>query len=351
MNAIQVPNISLLHNLMDKAYEEGKIKEALSYAKCVIQVDPSYDAYFDYALLAKELSLYKQALYALEQAIVLNPKNPDAYVEKALVLYEMDELQEAYYYLIDLRNLLLDETPWALLAILAGELNLLEEAIFYASKAIKYQPNSWSYHARAIVYQINKSYDLASADFQHALSLDPYNPELWNSYALLFEEILAYDHALEIYNTAINQIELNHYFLYLNRAKIHHILNKKDLAIIDCQLALQQVSNNGDIWFLFASLLHEQGNLNAALQAYNQSLKYIKKDASIHFCKAKLLEEIGNIAQAKASYEKALKFDKNNPEIRLAFANFLLRYNLSIQVVEPISPQHHIKISDKSLFP
>ncbi|NIZ19726.1 tetratricopeptide repeat protein [Entomospira culicis] len=348
---MQTTDVALLQILMDKAYEEGDLKQALAFAKLIYQYEPSYNAYFDYALIAKELSLFKHALSAIEQALLIDPQLPEAYIEKALLLYELEDLQGAYDYLLSLRHILLDHTPWALLAVLCAELSHLDEASFYAAKAISHSPDAWSYHARAIVYQMRKEYDKASIDFQTALTLDSQNPELWNSYALFFEELLAFEHALEVYNTAIDRFQLEYSFLYLNRAKVHHLLDHKDLAIIDCELALAQANNNGDIWFLLASLLHEDGNLFGALHAYNQSLRYIKKDPSIHFCKAQLLDELGDFKQAKSSYEKALRFAPENQDIRIAYANFMLRYNFMMHHHTGFIPHTHPNQDDQSLHP
>jgi tetratricopeptide (TPR) repeat protein len=331
---LYTPNIRLLEHLMSEAYDEGNLMEALVHAKHIYQLVPSYRSFFDYSLLAKELGYYRQALTTLRRAIDIDPLHPDAHIEKALVLYELDLTQEAYDYLLSLRSLLLEETPWALLAVLAGELNHLDEALFYANKALAHLSDAWSYHAMALVLQMRGSYDLASDNFQLALSQDPYNSELWNSYGLHFEKTLAFHQALEVYNTAINHFHLTTHFLYLNRAKMHHILDLKDKAIIDCELALEQIDDSGDIWFLYASLLHESNDLPAALAAYNQSLRYIKKDASIHFCKAQVLEALGRIRSAKASYERALKFAPGNVDMRLAFVNFLLKHNLSLPLTD-----------------
>lgn len=316
---------------MEQAYDDGDLKKAVFYAKHLSQVDPIYENLIDYALVSKESGLYKQAIRTLDQAINLDITIPDAHIEKALILYETDETLRAYNYILSLRATLLDDTPWALLAVLAGELQHLQEALFYANKAVNQLPDAWSFHARAIVHQLQKAYLLANEDFQTALSCDPYNPELWNSYGLFFEECMAFERALEVYDTAINQFELTAHFLYLNRAKIHHILGHKEHSLYDCEQALEQIPDSGDIWFLFATILHEQGDFLSALHAYNQSLRYIKKDASIHFCKAQVLEALGNIKQAKTSYQHAVKLDKSNTEIRLAFATFLIKHNLSLQ--------------------
>jgi tetratricopeptide (TPR) repeat protein len=349
LNQTDTIHLTLLQNLLDDAYQEGDLKQALVYAKHIVALHPIYEAYLQLVALCKEEGLYKPALTALHAAIALEPSNPEAHIEKALLLYELDQSQDAYDYLMSLRHILLDDTPWALFAVLSADLEHLDEALFYAAKAIAQNPSSWSYHARAIVYQARCKYPQAQEDFQKALQLDPYNPDLWNSYALFFEEIKAFEQALEVYNTAINNFDLTFPFLYLNRAKINHLLEHKSLAILDCELALAQMSDNGDVWFLLASLLHEEGNLLGALAAYNMSLRYIKKDASIHFCKAQVLEELGNIKQAKTSYEKAVRFAPTNRDITLAYNHFMLRYNLIMHGANAKNP--YSRPNDHLLFP
>ncbi len=319
-----VPNISssLLQHLAHQSYAAGDLKLAFKQTKAQAVLDNSYETYLDLGLLAKEINRPQAAIRAFNKAIKLNPIGVEAYIEKCLVYYETDQIDEALKGALLLQKLMPEHTPWALLAVLYAENDQGTLALFHAEKALQETSDATSYHARALIHQQANRYAKAESDYRTALTLNDENPDLWLNFALLYEEQELFEEALALYTAAMDQGFVG-VQLYFSRAKLHQLLGDQIAALRDCSQALALDPTDGGVWHLYAYIMQENGSLEAALHSYNIALRYEPSDSSIHIGKASCLELMGQITEALLCFNLAVQLSPLDVEIRLTVMTFL----------------------------
>ncbi|MCZ8117128.1 MAG: tetratricopeptide repeat-containing serine protease family protein, partial [Microcystis sp. LE18-22.4A] len=198
---------------------------------------------------------YEQALTVINQAISLVPNNPNHYNEKYAVLDKLKRYDEG-------------------LAAITQAINLAPRAAWYGN--------------RGLVYHNQQKYDLALAEYNQAIELNPNYAMAYYNRGILYQDLQKYELALSDYSKAID-INPNDAKAYVNRGFIYYNQQKYDLALSDYSKAIDINPND-------AKAYNNRGLLYYDLQKYQLALADAEKASELY-------RQQGN----EAGYQKAQK--------------------------------------------
>ena len=163
---------------------QGKSKEGVTALEQAVEDKPDFvTAWGTLSAVYRELEQPEKGLAAIDKAIQLQPQNPNVYNEKSGVLSGLKRYSEA------------------------------EAAI---NKAIDIAPRAAFYNNRGILYAEQKKWDLALADFNKAIQINPNHASAYNNRGIFYNEQKKWDLALADFNKAI-QINPNDAQAYNHR--------------------------------------------------------------------------------------------------------------------------------------
>ncbi len=105
-----------------------------------------------------------------------------------------------------------------------------------ADKQVRYR-DADIYHDRANLYYNLKKFDLALANYQKAIAIDPQDPYIYNNRGKLYRKLRKFDLALADFDRAI-AINPNYAGAYNNRGNVYGNMRQWDLAIADYTKAI-----------------------------------------------------------------------------------------------------------------
>ncbi|MDB9318448.1 tetratricopeptide repeat protein, partial [Nodularia spumigena] len=269
---------------------DKKYPEAIAALEQAVKTNPDFVAAWQILSLShRTFNQFEQALVAIETAIQKQPKNPNLYNEKWGILYDLKRYVAA------------------------------EAAI---NEAIKLSPRAAFYHNRGILYSEQKKWELALADYNQALQINPEAALPYNNRAILYSEQKKWELALADYTKAI-QINPEYAQAYYNRAILYYEQKKWELALADYNQAIQINPEYGDAYNNRGVLYKEQKKWELALADYNQAIQINPVDADAYNNRGNLYKEQKNWELALADYNQAIQI---NQEDALPYTNRGLLY-------------------------
>ncbi len=277
--------------------KQNKLDEALHYIEQACDLNPNNEWYL---MLAADLYQNNKdtqhLLNTLDKLIKINPHKTAFYHNKATVLTENNQLEEALavYQIIEEKFESTDEILLGKQKIYIKQ-NKLEKAVEDLQEKIKESPNSIRYYLLlAEIYDANDKEDEALAILEKAKKIDPQYPQL-----------------------------------YVKTADIYRLQKKNDWALQELEIAF--ASPNLDIDEKTQILLTYivQSNSSTTFTQIKNLVKIILQthpnEAKAHSMYANILLEEGKIDEAIAAYKTSLKIDNQN---YTAWEN-LIRANIS----------------------
>jgi len=275
------------------------------------------------AVLTK-LKQLEPALAAIEKAIQIQPNDANLYIQKGYVLGELKRYSEgiaAYKQGIDLipravfynnrGNLYSNQKKWDL-------------ALADYNTAIKLNPEfAYAYTARGSLYDDQKKWDLALADYNTAIKLNPEFTYAYNNRGVLYSNQKKWDLALADYNTAI---KLNPELAdaYNNRGGLYYNQKKWDLALADFNSAIKLNPEYAGAYYNWGLLYSYQKKWDLALADFNSAIKLNPDHALAYNNRGGLYYNQKKWDLALADYNSAIKL---NPEYAGAYNNRGLLYS------------------------
>ena len=182
---------------------------------------------------------YEQALTVINQAISLLPNNPNYYNEKCGVLSELKRYDEGLAAI----NQAIDLAPRAAWYGNRGNIYINQQkyelALADYNKAILLNPNlAGAYYNRGVLYRLQEKYELALADYDKAIEINRNDAVAYYNRGVLYSYQQKYELALADYNQAI-RINPNYANAYYNRGVLYYNLQKYDLALSDFSKAIE----------------------------------------------------------------------------------------------------------------
>ncbi|GCL60080.1 serine protease [Microcystis aeruginosa] len=272
------------------------------------------------SVVYRSLENYEQALTVINQAISLFPNNPKSYIIKWVVLYELKRYDEG----LDTITQAINRAPRAFWYVIRGGSYSLQKkyelALADLNKAMKLNPNyALAYSGRGELYYYQKKYDLALADFNKAIDINPNFAEAYSNRGNIYNDQQKYELALADFNQALD-INPNLAEAYLGRGVIYSLQQKDELALADFNKAIEINPNLVEAYYNRGNLYRLQQKYDLALSDYNKAIK-INKNAWFAMMGIGLVKyEQGSISEAIKQWEKALIINNQSAEIQLALA-------------------------------
>jgi len=168
------------------------------------------------------------------------------------------------------------------------------------NEAILLNPKYTSaYINRGLVYKEQEKFDLAFADYSKAIELDPKYTWAYFQRGLLYKKQKKFDLALADYNKAI-ELDPKYTSAYINRGLLYKEQEKFDLALADYNKAIELDPQYANAYFQRGILYFQKGEYELALQDFNQVITLKPQEAIAYFVR-------GNIYLQKGEKELALK--------------------------------------------
>tara|TARA_B110000438_G_scaffold41167_1_gene41056 strand:- start:1458 stop:2240 length:783 start_codon:yes stop_codon:yes gene_type:complete len=214
------PQASLdLYVSANRFLDQRNYKEAEKTFKKLLILDPKFskawEGYADSMLLQNDL---ESAINLLDQAISLNPLISSHYSKKSLVLYYLEDFEDAEKY--TLKALELEKSDARALIVLGSiktQNGFFEESEDIFQRALNLEPDDSSiYFWRAKAYIIMSNFESAMSDFNKSIELDRSQPAYYIERALLYKffgdidkAILDLKEAIEVAKNPRNQQLIN----------------------------------------------------------------------------------------------------------------------------------------------
>ncbi|MBD2290357.1 tetratricopeptide repeat protein [Microcystis wesenbergii FACHB-1317] len=234
---------------------------------------------------------YEQALTVINQAISLVPNNPNYYNEK-----------------------------WAVLS----ELKRYDEGLAAITQAIDLAPRAAWYVNRGILYRRQKKYELALADYNKAIELNPNHANAYNNRGNLYQDLQKYELALDDFNKAI-EINPNFAILYYNRGGLYYNQQKYELALSDINKGIELNPNYAEAYYNRGNLYYDLQKYELALSDINKAIELNPNYAEAYNNRGLLYKDLQKYDLALSDYSKAIDI---NPNLAEAYVNRGVLYRL-----------------------
>lgn len=279
-------------NILIKAFQKGKYKEAETLAKNILKNIPDEPISWKIlGIIYLTSGRFNKALYANQRALKLVPNAPDTCNNLAITFYNLGRYQEAIK--TSKEALKIDKNfvqAYGNLADSLKAINKYQDAIIYLKQAIKLDPNKVETHV---------------------------------SLADLFQKIGKIDDALNAYENAI-KLNSTYYPAYLNKANILNDLGRFFDAIDVYNQVIKIKPDLAISYYNLANVQKKLNNVEDAVTNYKKALEFNSNFADGHYNLANTFSNIGQLNKADQSYDKALKINPKNPKI---WSNKLLNLN------------------------
>ncbi|REJ49974.1 MAG: tetratricopeptide repeat protein [Microcystis aeruginosa TA09] len=235
---------------------------------------------------ALSLGQYEKAIESYEQAIKIFPRNPNYYnsLSTLLVIRQSFIRQDVRQY---------------------------DRALEAINRAIEIAPRSGWYSNRGMLYGAWKKWDLALADYNKALALNPNNARAYINRADVYKERKEFDLALADYNRAI-EIDANFAGAYASRGIFYMARKKWDLALADYNRAISIDPDNPILSFPRGIFYHFQGRNELALADFTRVIDSYSYQAVAYIMRGLAYVSLKKWDLALADLNRAIELDPNS---------------------------------------
>ncbi|MCA2660800.1 MAG: tetratricopeptide repeat protein, partial [Microcystis sp. M049S2] len=277
------------------------------------------------SVVYRSLENYEQALTVINQAISLFPNNPNHYIEKWVVLYELKRYDEG----LDTITQAINRAPRAFWYMIRGGSYSLQKkyelALADLNKAMKLNPNyALAYSVRGELYYYQKKYELALADWNKAIKINPNFAMAYSDRGNIYYDQQKYELALADWNKAI-ELDSKLAGAYNNRGRFYYYQQKYELALADWNKAIDINPNLAEAYNNRGVLYYNQQKYELASDDYNKAIEINPNYAEAYNNRGLLYYNQQKYELASDDYNKAIEINPNYAE---AYNNRgLLYYN------------------------
>ncbi|MEG3440187.1 tetratricopeptide repeat protein [Pannus brasiliensis CCIBt3594] len=286
-------------------------------------------------------SQYEKAIESHEQAIKIFPRNPNYYnnILMVTVIRQFVIQQDVRQYDRALKaiNRAIEIAPrsswYSNRGSLYGAWKKWDLALADYNKALALNPNNArAYMNRADVYKERKEWDLALADYNRAIEIDSNFSGAYAKRGMFYMAWKKWDLALADYNRAVS-IDPDNPLFYIPRGIFYYLQGKNELAIADLARAIDSYSDQSFAYILRGSAYVALKKWDLALADFNRAIELDPSFALGYGSRGGLYEGRREWDLALADYNKAIELDPNSApsyEARGNFYNQQQKWNLAI---------------------
>jgi tetratricopeptide (TPR) repeat protein len=161
---------------------------------------------------------------------------------------------------------------------------------------------------RGLAYARKSQNELAKADYDEAIRLDPKNSEPYNALAHLYDLQGDVDRALGLYDQAIRLTPQSAIY-FSNRGVLFAEKGDFEHGLADLDHALELDPTNSVLFFNRADALLDKGDLDRALADLDRALKFDSKSAGAFEGRGRIWRAKSEFDRAIAEYTKAIEID------------------------------------------
>ena len=258
---------------------QGKIQESIPLLEKAVKLKPDFaTALRIQSVIYRKLKQANKGLLAINKAIELEPQNPNLYSEKSFILSDLKEYVPA------------------------------EAAI---TEAIKLNPRGAFYNNRGIIYSEQKKWDLALADYNKAIQINPNDAKAYYNRGNIYSEQKKWDLALADYNKSI-QSNPNNARAYYNRGNFYSEQKKWDLALADYDKAIETNPKYVTAYNNRGIVYYKQRKWDLALADFNKAIQINPKYVNAYYNRGNVYSEQKKLDLALADYNKGIQINPNN---------------------------------------
>jgi outer membrane protein OmpA-like peptidoglycan-associated protein/Tfp pilus assembly protein PilF len=257
----------------------------------------------------------KSALADANEALRLDPLQPNALHNRALIYFYLGQYDEA---LADI-NKEIEVTPedaeaYASRARIYAESEQPDAAMADLNKALAIDPRHVdALNSRGAIYTMSGKMDAALADFNAVLAIDPKNADAYSSRGGMYLMTNRLPQALADLDQAIrlNPTDIN---AFLNRGMTYLFQKRFDQAIADFTRALALEPGNAHLHFQRATAYFMSGRVAEGLADADLTIRSQPDHLQAHQLRAAALEAMKRPADALDAHRRVLKLDPTNQQ-------------------------------------
>lgn len=328
--------------LADLYYDQKKNEIALAELNEAIKLDPkSTDAYSKKGDVLRTIKLYDSSIICYTQVIRIDPKNFAAYRSRASIYgllkeYEKAALEYEKILKIDSTNI----TAYSNRASIYRNQKLYDLAILDYTTALRISPKSnYLYSSRAYTYKEQGNIELALNDINEYVKLNGKASALLTR-ANFYLELKRQDLALADFNQAIS-LEPKNVGAYSARARFYRINKQFELAKIDYSAAIQMDPTFFSVYFGRGIMYKAQGQYKLAIADFEMAAQKSPKNIIFKSSLVAPLIRTGQFSRAKEFAQKVIESEtytegdyKYLRRYHQVVANFLTTEEYSKAIVE-----------------
>ncbi|HND54900.1 MAG TPA: tetratricopeptide repeat protein, partial [Pirellulaceae bacterium] len=263
--------------------EQGRVDEAIAALRQAVVANPrQYDALTRLAQLLVTAGKVGEAVDIFRQAVALRPAQAGAHSNLANALHLHGQAEEAmaeYRRAIELDPRFVG--AHVNLGLALSQVGRPDEALPILERALELQPNNaeaWN-NLGGVYSALGRTRDCEQA-FRRALELRPDYPEAWNNLGNALHSQLRLDEAASCFSRAI-ELRPNYPEAHSNSGNVLFAMGRREAAAAAYRRAVELRPSYGDAWHNFGLLHQHAGKVGEAIDCYRQALKFKPEEAGI----------------------------------------------------------------------
>ena len=160
-----------------------------------------------------------------------------------------------------------------------------EQAIDYFTNQIRANPKAYLYNSRGLVWDEKGEYDIAIADYNEAIRLEPSEASYFSNRGLAWDAKKDYEKAIADYNEAI-RLDPKYAMAYHNRGTVWYAKKDYEKAIADYNEAIRLDSKNAMAYYGRGIAWSNKKEYDKAIADYTETIRLDPKYANAYNARA-----------------------------------------------------------------
>jgi len=341
------------HNALGNAFVlNGQLDEGIQELKKALEIAPqSVEVMSNLVEAYLQKGLIDDALAIAQRAVSIDPYSVDARISLSTVYLNSGRNSQAKDELMKVIKLKpLDGKPYKLMVKILIDEGDLKNADEYAEKAIELSGDAESYRINARVKFLTSRFNDALTSIKKAISLEPYNHELFYELGEIYYKDKQLENALKSFQDAVNLSPSDVRSNYMIGIVLES-MNKTDDALLQYEKIINKIDDKfAPAYFRMGLIAEKKGDLQKAVSRFQKASEIDNTQPEYLYRLGRIQYLLNDVTKAKENLENASKLAPQNSEIHLYLGmchdylgdteNALKEYSLSFKFdpanVEPL---------------